>query len=175
MTKLLVANGYNSGILNPILKSVEVINLDESNPNLICDNLPDLPTTIHRAIGHLYVKTTPIICGGYTNVYSSECHTFVNGTWMSSPSLNEARGYSASVIFSSEGRVEDDIILITGGQNNVEGVLSTVESFDGQIWNETMFADLPTTILLHCMVKINNSMLMLIGGTIDNYYSGLSI
>ena len=101
MTKLLVANGYNSGILNPILKSVEVINLDESNPNLICEDLPDLPIAIYGAIGHLYVKTTPIICGGYTGSYNSECHTFVNGTWMSSPSLDETKGYSASAIFSS--------------------------------------------------------------------------
>jgi hypothetical protein len=35
-----------------------------------------------------------------------------------------------------------------------------------------MFADLPTTIQGHCMVKINNTMLLQIGGTIDFSYAG---
>ena len=38
MTKLLVATGI--GLEGRYLRSVEVINLDESNPDLICDNLP---------------------------------------------------------------------------------------------------------------------------------------
>ena len=38
MTKLLVASGVGT------VASVEVINLDKSKPDLVCDNLPDLPS-----------------------------------------------------------------------------------------------------------------------------------
>ncbi len=44
MTKLLVASGYE-------VKSVEIINLDSDNPDLICDSLPDLPYGRNGAIG----------------------------------------------------------------------------------------------------------------------------
>jgi len=158
MTKLLVATGFS--------KSVEILNLDALNPNLICDDLPSLPFSLYGATGQLHFKTTPIICGGSDTSYKSECHTFSNGTWKSSPSLNEYRTYSASAIFSNPNKEDDDIILITGGCNGT--TLSSVESYDGQIWNEETFADLPNTVLLHCMVKLNNSMLMLIGGLFNN-------
>ena len=38
MTKLLVAGGLHN------TNSVEVVNLDELNPDLICENLPGIPT-----------------------------------------------------------------------------------------------------------------------------------
>jgi hypothetical protein len=161
MTKLLVATGYRGGLL----ASVEVVNLDESNPDLICG--------INFATGQLYNRKLPIICGGYDGSSSHcECHSFKDGAWQSIQSLNECRVYSASAVFSNPNNNEDDnILLITGGRK--EGsVLSTVESFDGNLWNQTMFSDLPTTIDGHCMVKINNTMLLQIGGSIDGYYSG---
>jgi hypothetical protein len=47
MTKLLVATGaYN-------LKSAEIVNLDDSDPDLVCDDLPDLPADLFGAVGHL--------------------------------------------------------------------------------------------------------------------------
>jgi len=158
MTKLLVATGnaFGSGDLN----SVEVVNLDESNPNLICDNLPNFPIFTTQGNGHLYVKRTPIVCDVI------ECYTFFNGTWNSSPSLNERRAHSASAIFSNPNREEEDIIIITGGIFD-GNVLSSVESFDGQIWSQARFPALPNTLHSHCMVKINSSMLLLIGGVLQ--------
>jgi hypothetical protein len=86
--------------------------------------------------------------------------------------LNECRYATASAIFTNpKNNEDDDILLITGG-NDESKVLSTVESFDGNVWNQTMFADLPTTIDFHCMVKINNTMMLQIGGTIDFSYAG---
>ena len=49
MTKLLVGTGTFDG-----LQSVEVVNLDEANPDLICDNLPDIPVGPYRATGQLF-------------------------------------------------------------------------------------------------------------------------
>jgi N-acetylneuraminic acid mutarotase len=139
---------------------------------LICDNLPDLPFGINFATGQLYNRKLPIICGGYGSSYHCECHSLKDGAWQSMQSLNECRDALASAIFSNpNNNDEDDILLITGG-NDGSKVLSTVESFDGNVWNQTMFADLPTTIEYHCLVKINNTMLLQIGGTIDNTSPG---
>ena len=57
MTKLLVATGN-------YLKSVEIVNLDGEEPNLVCDNLPDLPLGLEGATGNLFEDEIPIICGG---------------------------------------------------------------------------------------------------------------
>ena len=167
MTKLLVATGLSGG--SSYLESVEVVNLDDVNPNLICDNLPDLPFGLYGAIGQLYIKTNPMICGGHV---ISDCHTFCNGTWISSPNLYKKKAHLASAIFSNPRKEENDIIIITGGFN--WDVLSEVDSFNGKFWDQTMFAALPETIFGHCMVKINNSMLLSIGGLIKNTPSAAS-
>jgi len=169
MTKLLVATGYRSGEL----ASVEVVNLDESNPDLICENIPDYPFGIRYATGQLYNRKTPIICGGVDGGYHCECHSLKDGAWQSIQSLNECRAFSASSVFQIQiTNEDDDIIFITGGSKDVSTTLSTVESFDGNVWNQTMFTDLPTTIGFHCMVKINNTMLLQIGETVDDVYTG---
>ena len=70
---------------------------------------------------------TYILCGGYiSGGYNRECFNFFNGTWKSSPSVNQNRAYSASAVFSNLTKAEDDIIIITAGFNGL--VLSTVES-----------------------------------------------
>ena len=170
MTKLLVATGYRSGTGQ--LASVEVVNLDNSNPDLNCENLPDFPFGIKFATGQLFNRKTPIICGGLASGSHCECHSLKDGAWQSINSLNECRDALASAVFSNPNNNEgDDILLITGGYDG-STTLSTVESFDGNVWSQTMFADLLTSIQGHCMVKINNTMLLQIGGTIDNSYDG---
>jgi hypothetical protein len=52
MTKLLVTYGYDSD-----LNTVEIINLDPTQPDLVCDNLPDLPRNKQGATGET-IKTS---------------------------------------------------------------------------------------------------------------------
>ena len=151
------------------LKSVEVVNLDETNPNVTCKNLPDMPLGLWGATGQLFQGKTPIICGGGNGAdYRSDCHSFENGTWNQIASLTEQKYWSASATFLYG---KDEILLMTGGKNGSE-IFSTVESFDGKLWDQTMFADLPTTIAYHCLVKISDTMLFQIGGTIDDTFLG---
>ena len=159
LTKLVVAGGGDQPYGR--LKSVEVVNLDESNPSVTCKNLPDLPLGLWGAMGQLYQQKTPIICGGGNGAdYRSDCHSLENGTWIEIASLNVPRYWSASATFFQG---EDEILLMTGGKNENE-ILSTVQSFDGKTWNHERISDLPESVLLHCLVKINNSMLFQIGG-----------
>ena len=69
LTKLLVATGFG-------FKSVEVVNLDENTPNLVCDNLPDLPFVLEGLTGQLYQGSKPILCGGNDlNADSCDCYS----------------------------------------------------------------------------------------------------
>ena len=81
LTKLLVATGNE----NLFLSSVEVVNLDESDPDLICDNLPDFPLNVVGASGQL-LDGTPIICGGAAQTLkwtdSCACYALTNGSWV---------------------------------------------------------------------------------------------
>ncbi len=141
MTKLLVALGQQ--ISGTALASVEIINLDDSNPNLICDNYPNLAVAITAPTGQLFAKQLPIICGGIGGPRYCDCYSYGNNKWQSIQSLRECKFGSASVVLSNPNMMADEILLVTGG--NTGSVVSTVESFDGEQWNQTMFAQLPTT------------------------------
>ena len=155
MTKLLAASGYIGG-----RATVEVINLDDSNPNLVCDNLPDLLLGLDAAVGTLFRGTSIIICGGYSTGYERRCNSLENGVWKSMASFPDERYASYSAILSATGSENDEIMFVAGGAPYT----SSVESFDGKIWNQTIYANMPTPTFGGCMVKINSSMLMSIGG-----------
>jgi hypothetical protein len=158
MTKLLVATGQISGTS---LASVEIINLDD--PNLVCDNLPDLAVSIIAPTGQLFAKQLPIICGGTGSKLYCNCHSYGNQSWQSIPSLRECKFGSASADLANPNMNETNIILVTGGHNG--SLVSTVESYDGKQWNQTMFVQLPEAVFYHCLVKINNTMLLQMGGS----------
>ena len=166
MSKLLVGTGaYN-------LKSVEIVNLDQSTSDIFCENLPDLPIDLFGASGFLLRGSVPIICGGsYEGKVQCDCHAYENGVWNTISSLNECRGASGFVSFSSTLDDDDDVLFIAGGSNEGK-LLSTVETFDGNDWSQELFSDLTEPVMLQCLVKINDSMLMQIGGTLDNNPSG---
>jgi hypothetical protein len=162
MTKLLVAAGSGSGTR---LASMEIINLDYSNPNLICENLPNLAVPISSPTGKLFTQKHPILCGGNdpTRKYC-DCHSFGSKSWQSIPSLKECKYGSSSAVIQNPNVSGNEMLLVTGGYTGT--VVTTVETFDGNLWNQTMFAKLPTPIFFHCLEKINDTMLLQIGGSL---------
>ena len=74
-----------TGNANLFLSSVEVVNLDESDPDLICENLPDFPLKVEGASGQL-LDGIPIICGGATVTLKwtdyCACYALTNGSWV---------------------------------------------------------------------------------------------
>jgi hypothetical protein len=165
LTKLLV---YHAG---GKYSSIEIINLDESNPSLTCKSLAKLPLDVVAAKGNLYQGTTPIICGGYTYssvtaTYHCECYSYKNGAWMPDLTLNTCRSdHSSMVLKNPSSQTEEDIIFVSGGSN--PNSLSSVEAYDGKSWDQKRFANMPAVVSHHCLVKINDSMLMSIGGLIS--------
>jgi hypothetical protein len=157
LTKMLVATGYG------FLKSIEVVNLDASKPNLVCDNLPDFPVGLEGGTGQLFQGTTPIICGGARPnrfVDSCDCYALKNGGWNKISSLQECRRYASSTLVTLEN--QEEVLMITGGQNS--NTLKSAESFNGTDWEQLMFSDMLQPAWLHCIVKINLTTLLLVGG-----------
>ncbi len=151
MTKVLVAKEKNV-----------IINLDEENPNLICDDMPDRIFPPYRAVGQLFMGKIPMICGGILN--DCKCQAFQNGSWNIAPDLRECRSQAGSAILTnSDGK---DIFFIFGGYGDKYGkILNTTEAFDGAVWENDHTENLPESIFEPCIVKINSSTILSIGGT----------
>jgi hypothetical protein len=62
---------------------------------------------------------------------------------------------------------------VTGGWDR-EFVSKEVETFEGNYWSTERMANLPATTAAHCLVKINSSTLMLIGGLTDNFEESIT-
>ncbi len=155
MTKLLVFSGYN------LHKSVEVINLDESKPAKTCDNLPDIPLGVRGASGVLFNKSEPMYCGGSNGTTLCNCYVLREHEWQSIASLSICRRFSASAFISAP----TPKYAIAGGSKTNYGDQDIVESFDGNTWQ--MMKSLPKPVGEHCMVAINESVLLSIGGFND--------
>ena len=106
----------------------------------------------------------PTLCGGYIIAvgYQSDCLQLENGSWNLIPNLSGKKSQMKTVVVSSPEE-DNELIIGVGGWYNA--YLTTVESFDGQSWNKNQFEDLPEPIYAHCLVKVNDTMLIFIGGS----------
>jgi hypothetical protein len=158
----LVANGGYSDFS----KSIEVVNLDSSNPNLVCNNLPDFPVGAAGTIGQLFQGTTPVICGGARPdrwVVLCDCYALKDGGWAKIAKLSHCHRFASSALVTLDNK--EEVMLVTGGNNGF--TLPYVEGFNGTGWNEERFSDMMQPVWEHCTVNINSTTLLSIGGTID--------
>jgi hypothetical protein len=155
MTKLIVFSGSNFD------KFVEVVNLDESEPGKTCINLPDIPMGVQGASGVLFNQSEPIYCGGSNGTNVCSCYTLRENKWHFNTSLSVCRSFSASTFISSP----TPKFVIAGGSKTNHGDQDIVELFDGKSWQ--MIESLPKAVGEHCMVAINDTVLLSIGGYND--------
>jgi hypothetical protein len=155
--KLLICGGYH-----PDIDTCEVINLGSSV--MTCKKPPNFPATIFGSIGGLDFKNKPIICGGIQNGdFSNRCYSLNNNVWVSTVSMNSARRNAAAV------QLQDGRILVTGGNNGA--YLKSAEMLTEQGW-DSKIPSLPVTIAVHCVVAVNSTTVMVIGGYQNNRVSG---
>jgi hypothetical protein len=148
-SKVLICGGINIG-------TCEVINLASSAST--CKNPPNFPAKVYRAIGGLGFKGNPIICGGYKNfAYSNKCYSLENNEWVSSDSMNSLRIYAAAA------QLKDGNLLVTGGFDESGSPFNSAEMLTEEGW-ESNIPSLPVSIAAHCMVTVNSTTVMVIGG-----------
>jgi hypothetical protein len=155
-SKLLICGAF-------ITDTCEVINLASSAST--CKNPPNFPARVWGAIGGLGFKENPILCGGVQNdVRSNQCYSLENNEWVSSASMNSVRVEAAAA------QLKDGKLLVTGGFDGSGSHLNSAEMLTEEGW-ESNIPSLPVTIAYHCMVTVNSTTVMAIGG-FQNGYSG---
>ncbi len=157
LSKLLICGGNR-------IDSCEVINLKSSASS--CNTPPNFLTSVFRAIGGLGLKANPILCGGVQDhVRSNKCYSLENNVWVSSASMNSVR------VFAAAAQLQDGKLLVTGGYFGSSSVLNSAEILTEQGW-ESNVPSLPVTIYAHCMLPVNSTTVMVIGGIQNGEYSG---
>jgi hypothetical protein len=155
--KLVVCSGVGA-------RECEAIDLESSTTT--CQNAPNFPVTVIEAIGGLQFKENPIICGGSDYFdYFTTCYTLENKKWVSSPSMNSVR-YEAAAAQLQDGR-----LFVTGGIDNSGYFLNSAEMLTEEGWANNI-TPLPVTIADHCMVTVNSTTVMAIGGWQQGQESG---
>jgi N-acetylneuraminic acid mutarotase len=95
-----------------------------------------------------------------------------NNEWISSASMNSVRAYAAAA------QLKDGKLLVIGGHDEIyiykwllPFYLKSAEMLSEEGW-ESNIPSLPVTIYGHCMVTVNSTTVMVIGGSQDSQYSG---
>jgi N-acetylneuraminic acid mutarotase len=146
--------------------NIEVINLASSAST--CQNPPNFRAQNYAAIGGLWFKGNPILCGGFHNSsYSNKCYSLENNEWVSSDIMKSIRVDAAAT------KLKDGKLLVTGGIDGSGGFAYPLKSAellteDGWVSN---IPSLPVTISYHCIVTVNSTTVMVIGGYQNNQYS----
>ena len=136
--------------------SFEVVDL--STTSSVCKSFPDFVRPSYASAGGLIHQDYPLICGG--NPSNNECFSFKNGCWQAAASMAEDRTYAAAA--PSPFPQNPFSLVIIGGNTN------TSIYFMDEVWTENIpDLDLPE-IHLHCVVKINSTAVMVIGGYHSN-------
>jgi hypothetical protein len=154
-SKLLICGGHRTD-------TCEVINLALSAS--ICKNPPNFPALVESSIGGLGFKQNPIICGGFQNgSISNKCYSLKNNKWVFSASMNSKRVYAAAAQF------QDGKLLVTDGF--ASDSFKSAEMLTEEGWKSNI-PSLPVTIYGHCMVTVNATTVMAIGGIQNGQISG---
>ncbi len=154
MTKLLVGLGVAEDRTNA---EFEVIDL-ESSTN-ICENLIPFPSEVYSATGGLGLDGRPLICGGLTeNENNDICYSYDNGWFKSFTMIQPNRSFAASSI----SPYENTSLMVTGGEISYPVLTNLAEIITPSGW--VQIPSLPIPIVHHCMVTINATTVMVIGG-----------
>ena len=144
--------------------NVEIIDLESSETS--CSNFPAYPFVADRAKGDLGFQEAPLICGGgYPTVPTNECKTFENGAWRSFGSMNESR-FNFAITKSPFGN--DTKLFLSGGYNYQMLATAEVLTKDGF---EKAPVQLPVSMDFHCMVMLNSTSIIVLGGREGSRYT----
>ena len=158
LTKLAVFTGYDGD------QRVFVIDLED--PNNVCKNLADVPVKVRSASGILFDDSVPMFCGGYYSGSKCDCFGYKQSEWVSYPAISPCRDHSASAALTDQENGKTRFVM-AGGLNG-SGFLSNVEAFNGETWSS--LPNLPSPVYGHCMVAINDTVLLSMGGYTSQGY-----
>ncbi len=158
LNKVLLSTGrLDSG--NPGDTRSELIDLSSKSSAGEGMAVADYPIYVEASVGGLFSGNTPVFCGGYDlNQNRAECYT--PGNQQPLTSMSKPRDSAASVMLTVNGI---EALWITGGLGVSQTVMDSTEYLSMTGWIEG--PDLPMPLYRHCMVKLDESTVILIGGS----------
>ena len=135
--------------------------IDLLNPNAICQFMTDFPEQVTDATGGLIESTIPLICGGFSpfkggwQIGNQKQCWYMIGEFSYAINLIHDRHFSSSVILNK------DVLWITGGNTPLSANSSEFVRLNGPT---EMGPVLPLNLNGHCMTKINDTHVIIIGG-----------
>jgi hypothetical protein len=148
-----MTTGYDVGS-----KKMEIIDL--SDPTNVCQPsfLADYPfDRVEGASGGLLTNNNALICGGWDNTERLDDCFAINENGIKKPTrLTKPRSYAASVVWNST------TLWMTGGY--LDGFVRTKSTEFVQLTGTSPGPDLPLVVAFHCLVSLNDTTALLIGG-----------
>ena len=137
---------------------MEVIDLSDSSSS--CKDMPAAPILVHEGTaGGLIQQDYLLICGGYTG--GGLCHSYEGRSWQATAVLKQAKFYLS---FSpSPLSPNPHSLLIVGGRDSVGDISDLEQASTSYNWDQSL-PRLPVTQAVGCMVKVNSTTVMVIGG-----------
>mgnify|MGYP001398674993 CR=1 FL=1 len=155
-SKILIVTGspFDDGI------NMEIVDVEDSS--FTCQ-FESFPVRLYGATGGL-INGLPFLCGGYNIYFSNDCYKMTGaGSW----TKDETASLNTGRIFAGTGSVviENQLILSGGfGRTREPGLLNSIEMVSPDTAASTPSVELPTGFELHCLVKWDESTVMVIGG-----------
>ena len=140
----------------PERRSIEIIDL--ANPNVTCRNLPDLPEPVNQALG-FWFRGSLNVCKNPLNAKTCDCQVFdaINRAW---DPKEIPWGCPSFVTFPSRA-----------GKNIVFAIEQTDAGFFANNAKSNYVAKFPINIRDQCLVSINETLFLSVGGTDGAVYT----
>ena len=149
----MVATGWD-GI--SYLDSVETIRITEAKDEVTVETcsqtIPTYPLKVREAAGATLINGEPLICGGNSPI-TAKCYRLDTNQWQEAPQLPSARAYLAMA-------TTDQTTFISGGYDGSR--LNDFHQLKGGSWHS--LTPLPIKVWYHCLVALNTTHLLNIGG-----------
>jgi len=156
-TKVLVGTGLTS---SGRIDSFEILDL-EGNGTSCRPALPNYPMAVSSATAGLGQDEKVVLCGGFDgSSRRAECYALLQGsTWQSIPSLRQA---IALAQFSPSPFANESGVLVLSAGFSGARYSNSVQILRHGKWES--WSGLPLGMKGHCMLLMNSSALMTIGG-----------
>ena len=155
----MIVTGYSDDGIN-----MEIVDVEDSS--FTC-HFESFPVRLYGATGGL-INGLPFLCGGYyydeAPYISNDCYKMTGaGSW----TKDETASLNTGRYFAGTGSVVIENQLILSGGFGEPGLLNSIEMVSPDTAASTPSVELPTGFQGHCLVKWDESTVMVIGGADD--------
>ena len=129
--------------------------MDLKSVNSKCQNFASFSTAISATVGGLSLKNKPIICGGWNEITNlPDCYEYDNDNWDTFSSMSVPRKYAAASTVPGTNR-----LIVSGGEDQ-----NGAEELTENGWTTAALSPLAVFMSGHCMVHLDATRIMFIGG-----------